>query len=82
MKVRRLNIMCYWKTVFLKATCKTSSIARLMEVKPTGNGVESPMLSYPIPRMTNTYMLAGQHSPEEIIASIDRGISPNLWWPK
>ena len=43
-------------------------------VKPTGNGRRQSFRHYPMPRMTNTYMLAGQTSPEDIIRSVDRGI--------
>ncbi|WP_414829403.1 metalloprotease TldD [Alteromonas sp. H39] len=53
--------------------------ARLMGVKPTGNGRRESYAHLPMPRMTNTYMLAGQHDPQEIIASIDKGIyAPNF----
>ncbi len=48
--------------------------ARLMGVKPTGNGRRQSFAHLPLPRMTNTYMLPGPHTPEEIIASVDRGI--------
>ena len=48
--------------------------ARLMGVTPTGNGRRESYSHEPMPRMTNTYMLAGQHSPEEIIASVKNGI--------
>ncbi|HEY7802435.1 MAG TPA: metallopeptidase TldD-related protein [Dehalococcoidia bacterium] len=43
-------------------------------VAPTGNGRRQSFKHYPMPRMTNTYMLAGQSSPEDIIRSVDRGI--------
>jgi TldD protein len=43
-------------------------------VGPTGNGRRQSFRHYPMPRMTNTYMLAGQSSPDEIIRSVDRGI--------
>ena len=43
-------------------------------VKPTGNGRRQSFKHYPMPRMTNTYMLAGQSAPEDIIRSVDRGI--------
>ncbi len=43
-------------------------------VGPTGNGRRQSFKHYPMPRMTNTYMLAGESSPEDIIASVDRGI--------
>lgn len=53
--------------------------ARLMGVKPTGNGRRESYAHLPMPRMTNTYMLGGQHTSEEIIASIDKGIyAPNF----
>jgi TldD protein len=48
--------------------------ARLMGVAPTGNGRRESYAHLPMPRMTNTYMLAGPHSPDEIIASVDRGL--------
>jgi TldD protein len=48
--------------------------ARLMGVAPTGNGRRESYAHVPMPRMTNTYMLGGEHSPEEIIASVKNGI--------
>jgi TldD protein len=48
--------------------------ARLMKMKPTGNGRRESYASLPLPRMTNTYMLSGHYVPEEIIASVDKGI--------
>ncbi len=48
--------------------------ARLMGAAPTGNGRRQSFAHAPIPRMTNTYMLAGAHDPQEIIGSVKRGV--------
>lgn len=48
--------------------------ARLMGVSSTGNGRRESYAHLPMPRMTNTYMLAGQHHPEEIIKSVKNGL--------
>jgi TldD protein len=48
--------------------------ARLMDMKPTGNGRRESHAHVPMPRMTNTYMLAGKSDPKEIIASVKNGI--------
>jgi TldD protein len=48
--------------------------ARLMNMKPTGNGRRESHAHVPMPRMTNTYMLAGRHAPQEIIASVKQGL--------
>ena len=48
--------------------------AGLMGVTPTGNGRRESYAHLPMPRMTNTYMHAGPHDPQEIIASVDRGL--------
>lgn len=48
--------------------------ARLMGMESTGNGRRESYAHTPMPRMTNTYMLPGQSSPEEIIASVKKGI--------
>jgi TldD protein len=48
--------------------------ARLMNTQSTGNGRRESYAHLPLPRMTNTYMLPGQHTPEEVIASVDKGI--------
>lgn len=53
--------------------------ASLMGVAPTGNGRRESYAHLPMPRMTNTYMLAGQYSPDEIISSVKKGIyAPNF----
>lgn len=53
--------------------------AGLMGVKPTGNGRRESYAHLPMPRMTNTYMLGGEHSPQDIIASVKKGIyAPNF----
>jgi TldD protein len=48
--------------------------ARLMGMRPTGNGRRQSYAHSPMPRMTNTYMLAGNRHPGEIIASVKNGI--------
>ena len=48
--------------------------ARLMGVAPTGNGRRESFAHLTLPRMTNTYMRPGPHAPEDIIASVERGI--------
>jgi TldD protein len=48
--------------------------ARLMGVAPTGNGRRESYAHVPMPRMTNTYMLGGDKHPEEIVASIKKGL--------
>jgi len=48
--------------------------ARLMGVSPTGNGRRESFAHLPMPRMTNTYMLAGQDDPQDIIGSVKRGV--------
>jgi TldD protein len=45
-----------------------------MGVSPTGNGRRQDYAHAPIPRMTNTFMLAGEREPEEIIKSVDNGL--------
>ena len=58
----------------LKGYIQDTHNARLMGVAPTGNGRRESYAHLPLPRMTNTYMMAGQSDPAEILASIDRGI--------
>jgi len=48
--------------------------ARLMGMEPTGNGRRESYAHPVLPRMTNTFMLAGTHSPDDILASLKRGI--------
>lgn len=58
----------------LKNYMQDKQNARLMGMKATGNGRRESYSHLPMPRMTNTYMLPGEHDPEEIIASVDKGI--------
>ena len=58
----------------LKGYIQDSLNARLMKVKPTGNGRRESYAHMPMPRMTNTYMLGGDKPPEEIVASIKKGL--------
>ena len=58
----------------LKGYIQDSMNARLMGVAPTGNGRRESYAHVPMPRMTNTYMLGGDMAPQEIVASIKRGL--------
>ena len=58
----------------LRGYIQDSLNARLMGVKPTGNGRRESYAHLPMPRMTNTYMLGGDKDPQEIIASIKKGL--------
>mgnify|MGYP000662146266 FL=1 len=58
----------------LKGYIQDGMNARLMGVKPTGNGRRESYAHVPMPRMTNTYMLGGDKSPEEIVASLKKGL--------
>ena len=58
----------------LKGYMQDRQNARLMGVAPTGNGRRESYDAIPMPRMTNTFMTAGERDPEEIVKSIKRGI--------
>ncbi|MGM0480806.1 MAG: metalloprotease TldD [Pseudomonadota bacterium] len=58
----------------LKGYMQDKVNAGLMNMPVTGNGRRESYAHLPMPRMTNTYMLAGEHQPDEIIASVKRGI--------
>jgi TldD protein len=58
----------------LKGYMQDKLNAHLMGMAATGNGRRESYAHLPMPRMTNTYMLAGPHDPEEIIASVDDGL--------
>ncbi|MGH8250795.1 MAG: metalloprotease TldD [Steroidobacteraceae bacterium] len=58
----------------LKGYLQDKLNARLMGMKPTGNGRRESFAHATMPRMTNTYMLPGPHDPEEIIRSVKRGL--------
>jgi TldD protein len=58
----------------LKGYMQDKLNARLMGVAPTGNGRRESYQCLPMPRMTNTYMLAGPHDPEEILRSVKKGL--------
>jgi TldD protein len=58
----------------LKAYMQDRMNAGLMGVAPTGNGRRESYAHLPMPRMTNTCMLAGESDPEEIIRSVDKGL--------
>jgi TldD protein len=58
----------------LKGYMQDRMNARLLGASPTGNGRRQSFAHAPMPRMTNTYMLAGGHDPQEIIGSVKRGL--------
>ncbi|MEX3666645.1 metalloprotease TldD [Paraburkholderia phenoliruptrix] len=58
----------------LRAYMQDALSARLMGVEPTGNGRREGYASPPMPRMTNTFMLNGDHEPGEIVESVRNGI--------
>jgi TldD protein len=58
----------------LKGYMSDKLSARLMKMPYTGNGRRESYQQIPMPRMTNTYMLAGEDEPEDIIRSVKRGL--------
>lgn len=63
----------------LKGYLQDKLNARLMGMALTGNGRRESYSSLPMPRMTNTYMLAGEYDPQEIIQSVKKGVyAPNF----
>ncbi|MCB1768528.1 MAG: metalloprotease TldD [Candidatus Competibacteraceae bacterium] len=58
----------------LKGYLQDKLNARLMKAAPTGNGRRESYAHLPLPRMTNTYMMPGEHDPGEVIASVERGL--------
>ena len=58
----------------LKGYLQDKLNAKLMGMAPTGNGRRESYAHLPLPRMTNTYMLPGPYHPDDIIASIDKGL--------
>lgn len=58
----------------LKTYMQDKLNARLMNMPTTGNGRRESYGHLPMPRMTNTYMLPGEHAPEDIIASVSHGV--------
>ena len=58
----------------LRAYIQDTLNARLMKMSPTGNGRRESYAHLPMPRMTNTYMLAGDRDPAEILASVKHGL--------
>ncbi|MBT8124127.1 MAG: metalloprotease TldD [Gammaproteobacteria bacterium] len=57
----------------LKGFMQDKLNAKLSNTEPTGNGRRESYSHLPMPRMTNTYMLAGEHDPGEILSSVDSG---------
>jgi len=58
----------------LKGYLQDKLNAQLMGTQSTGNGRRESFAHVPMPRMTNTFLLAGSHSPEEIIGSVEKGL--------
>lgn len=75
--VSRRNVLI--ENGILKGYMQDKYNAHLMGVEPTGNGRRESYAHLPLPRMTNTFMLSGESEPDEIIASVKRGIyAPNF----
>ncbi|WP_396244983.1 metalloprotease TldD [Hafnia paralvei] len=67
------------KNGILKGFMQDKMNARLMGLAPTGNGRRESYAHLPMPRMTNTYMLAGKSTPQDIISSVEYGLyAPNF----
>jgi len=67
------------KTILIKDGICTGFLydklnSQLMKTKSTGNGRRESYQHYPIPRMTNTYLMAGRDDPEDILKSVNKGI--------
>lgn len=58
----------------LKGYLQDNTNARLMGVASTGNGRRESYAHIPLPRMTNTFLLPGAHCPQEMIASVEKGL--------
>jgi TldD protein len=58
----------------LRGYMHDSLSAKLMHAAPTGNGRRESYAFPPLPRMTNTFMLAGKHTGDEILRSVNRGL--------
>jgi TldD protein len=71
-QVTRRNVLI--EDGILKGYLQDRLNARLMGVPATGNGRRESYAHVPMPRMTNTYMLGGAHEPQEIVASLKRGL--------
>ena len=68
MRARRPNYTVLIEDGILKGYMQDRMNARLLGAAPTGNGRRQSFAHAPMPRMTNTYMLAGRHDPAEIMA--------------
>ena len=67
-------MQCTHQRRILQGYMQDKMNARLMGVAPTGNGRRESYAHLPMPRMTNTYMLAGQSQFDDLIASVKQGI--------